>query len=235
MNLKICIIEDEKSIARYIIDCCSAYFKDASIKHFSTKSDAKDWLESNEVDLVLLDLNLNGKDGFDLLRELAVGRFHTIVVSAYRERAIEAFELGVLDFVGKPFSEDRLNKAFDRFAKSIKSTHHIAQLTIKKHNGLHFIPIDSIQYLKGAGNYSEIYVKGKRPELHNKSLDKLFQLLPTHFVRIHKSYIVALDSIVRIESHPGSKYIAILNDETPLPIGRTRVEELKQKLKGIYE
>lgn len=232
MNWKVCIIEDEKSIARYIQESCETYFSKAIIKHICSKYEAEDWLAGNEVDLVLLDLNINGEDGFDLLKQFSSERFHTIVISAYRERAIEAYEYGVLDFVGKPFSIERLHKAFHRFTNSIKSTHTIRQLTIKKHNGLHFIPIEDIVYLKGAGNYSEIYTEDSRPELHSKSLDRLSQLLPNQFFRIHKSYIVQLEMIQRIESSVGSKYGVILKDGTSLPVGRTRIDALKKELTG---
>lgn len=92
------------------------YSGKAAIKHFSNLEDAQDSLVSQPVDVMFLDLNLHGKDGFLLLHEQLVQPFHTIVVSANTDRALEAFELGVLDFVGKPFTQERIDKALQRFA-----------------------------------------------------------------------------------------------------------------------
>ena len=72
------------------------------------------FIENNSLDLVLLDLNLNGDNGFDLLTTAVSESFHTIVISAYKDQAITAFEYGILDFVPKPFNRDRLEQAFDR-------------------------------------------------------------------------------------------------------------------------
>ncbi|MFT5677052.1 MAG: two-component system response regulator LytT [Paraglaciecola sp.] len=77
--------------------------------------DADEFINENCIDLLLLDLNLKNRDGFQLLQQSVAGAFHTIVVSANVHRAIEAFEYGVLDFVVKPFSKPRLAAVFARF------------------------------------------------------------------------------------------------------------------------
>lgn len=74
------------------------------------------WPASTAYDAVLMDLNLEGEDGFLLLHRFCARAFHTVVLSAHGERALEAFALGVLDFVGKPLSRERLGLALDRLA-----------------------------------------------------------------------------------------------------------------------
>ena len=110
--MRILIVEDERVIAqrleRFIRE--QAPQRLTAIHRCTTLQEANAWLESNRVDAVFLDLNLHGKDGFELVKDAVTQYFHTIVVSAHTERAIEAFEIGVLDFIGKPFSADRIKK-----------------------------------------------------------------------------------------------------------------------------
>ena len=72
------------------------------------------FIKEQSIDLLFLDLNLNREDGYELLEEVAAESFHTIIVSAYKDRAIRAFEYGVLDFVAKPYTEERLSLAIQR-------------------------------------------------------------------------------------------------------------------------
>ena len=201
--------------------------KTSQIVGFSNLTDAQEYLKNNPIDLLLLDLNLNGANGFDLLKELVAQSFHTIVVSAYRERAVEAFEYGILDFVPKPFNKERLQKAINRLHDlHINETKFLAI----KHNGrIELVALEEVVYIQGAGNYSEVYLKNKRKVLHDKALDKLHHLLPDGFERIHKSYIVKMSEMQHIKIHQGSKYVMILKNSTTLPIGRTRYKELKEK------
>ena len=144
-------------------------------------------------DLLFLDLNLNGKDGFDLLQSVVAESFHTIVISAYKERAIEAFEYGVLDFIPKPFDMERLSKACLRITSPKQSEAQTKFLAIKKKGKRHLIRVEEIKYIKGAGIYTEIFLKNGQTAIHNKSLENLSLLLPQPFERIHKSFLVAMD------------------------------------------
>lgn len=226
----ICIIEDEDVIGKYIEKICTEYFDSTlQIKRFNTILEGKDWLTEKSIDLLLLDLNINGKDGFKLLENVCAESFQTIVISAYRERAIEAFDIGVLDFVGKPFSSSRLCKALDRFTKNI-GKNQLNKIPIKKHNGLIYIEIKDIISIKGSGNYSEVYLKNNTKHLYSKSLDNLVKLLPENFLRIHKSYIANLEEIARLESIPGSKYIAHLTNQSQIPVSRNEIKNLRKSL-----
>ena len=108
--MNILIVEDESRIAKRIERMTRDIFGDTlqSLKHINTLHEALPFIENNSLDLVLLDLNLNGDNGFDLLTTAVSKSFHTIVISAYRDQAITAFEYGVLDFVPKPFNRERL-------------------------------------------------------------------------------------------------------------------------------
>jgi DNA-binding LytR/AlgR family response regulator len=182
------------------------------------------------LDLVLLDLNLNGDNGFDLLKTAVSESFHTIVISANKEQAITAFEYGVLDFVPKPFNRDRLGQAFNRaITKEKTQTNTIKFLAIKKRGRIQLIPIEDLLYIKGAGVYTELFLANGKKELHDKSLEKLEQLLSPTFERIHKSYLVKLSEISGVIVESGSKYMAELKNGILIPIGRTKYKDIKAK------
>lgn len=230
--MKILIIEDEARIARRLQRMAISYFEqDVTITICDAVDKGLTYLENNTIDLLLLDLNLNGENGFDLLESVVSKSFHTIIVSAYADRAITAFEYGVLDFVPKPFDEIRLGQAFKRISQSLKTTEEpLRFLAVKKAGNIKLIELKDLLYIKGAGIYSELYLRNGNQVLHDKSLETLAQILPNTYQRIHKSYLVSLHLVERITIQPGSKYELILITGTVLPVGRSKYKELKKRM-----
>ena len=192
-------------------------------------AEAEEIVAQKKIDLLLLDLNLNGESGFELLKPLVAESFDTIIISANHNMALRAFEFGVLDFVPKPFSRERLEKALNRLSAP-ESTPEVSFLAVKKRGGLKMIRLEDISYIQGADVYSELVLKNGNTELHNKTLEQLERLLAPDFERIHKSYLVPFSVIQEIKVTPGSLYKAILKDDTELPVGRTRYKNLKLRL-----
>src|SRR5690554_5041046 len=126
--MNVLIMEDEPIIAQRNQRLLLEYYKTHPNFHrgrekiCATLEDGLDYLQENDVDLLLLDLNLNGKNGFDILKKFSVHSFHTIIISAYADLAIQAFEYGVLDFVAKPYDKERFFKAMDRAHYSSQRT-----------------------------------------------------------------------------------------------------------------
>lgn len=227
---RVLIVEDEPRIARHIEKNVRAVLGDGLEKLIlcGDLAQAMDVMESTDLDLLLLDLNLRGEDGFSLLDQSVAGSFHTIVVSAYRDRALEAFERGVLDFVPKPFGGARLELALTRFlASDRRSGPPTRFLAVKSPGRTRLIPLEEVVFLKGAGHYAEIHLENGEQTLHGKSLERLLVLLPPHFVRIHKSYIVNLEHAAEIRTLPGGVNELILKNGLSLPVGRTRLQKLK--------
>jgi len=230
--MRILVIEDESIIARRTIRMTQAHFGDSlvSIHHCDDLPSGLDYLNSNDIDLLLLDLNLNGEDGFDVLKEMVSHSFHTIIISAYTDKAIEAFEYGVLDFVPKPFNEKRLGQAFCRYTdKSEPKDNGLKYLSIQKRGSQHLIEVDDIVYIQGARIYTEIFFVDRKKEIHSKSLDRLSDLLPSSFERVHKSYIVDMQKVASIHAESGGKYTLTLKDGTQLPVSRSKYKGLKEK------
>ena len=230
--MNILIIEDEEVIAARLRRMVKAFFGDSldSLDHCDSLSDGLEFANTHELDLLLLDLNLNGEDGFDVLKNVLSRSFHNIVVSAYKDRAINAFEYGVTDFVSKPFNEKRLHQALSRtIPNSERDTDKIEMkfLCIQKKGSQHLVELKNLKYIKGARVYSEVYLKDGSKELHNKSLENLLQLLPSNFERIHKSYIVDMQEVEVLKVESGGKYTAILKSGDQLPVSRSKYKSIK--------
>lgn len=230
--MNILIVEDESRIAKRIERMTRDIFGDSlqSIEHVDALPEAMAYIKKNTLDLVLLDLNLNGDNGFDLLTTAVSESFHTIIISAYKAQAITAFEYGVLDFVPKPFNRDRLEQAYNRvITKEKTENNQIKLLAIKKRGRIQLVPIEDVLYIKGAGTYTELFLIDGTKELHDKSLEKLEQLLSDTFERIHKSYLVKASEVREIIVKSGSKYMAELKNGELIPIGRTKYKDIKAK------
>lgn len=226
--MKVVIVEDEFMVAKRLRRFVEISLATSltSLQHFSYLDDAQDYLSNASVDLLFLDLNLRGQDGFDLLKEQVSRSFQTIIVSANTDRAIQAFDIGVLDFVAKPFTQERIDKALERATQGGSAGK--ARFVSYKHLGkIELLAVTEIDYLSAAGHYSEITTKQNQTVLHDKNLDKLMALLPEDFVRIHRSYAVPMSNIKAFRTELGSRYWVELKNGNELPVGRTRYKELK--------
>lgn len=229
--MRVLIVEDEPVIARRLTRLLREV-AEGEITHLETRvtlDDARSRLVAGDVDVVFLDLNLNGRDGFELVTEAAAGAFHTVVVSAHTERALEAFEIGVLDFVGKPFDAERLRTTLDRL-RSARAAHPAAALAVRTAGRIDLVPIARVAYVKAAGAYSELMLTDGSRRLHSKPLDRLLAILPASFERVHRSYLVRLSDVVRLRAHEGSRYTLELATGEEIPVGRTRVEAVRKRL-----
>lgn len=227
--MNVLIVEDERVAARRLERLIREILedRDPSITRMETLKESLDFLENNSIDLLLLDLNLNGRDGFDILKNAVAGSFQTIIVSANTERAIEAYEYGVLDFIPKPFEKKRLMKAIERLEGERESGGSNTNVLVIKNRGrLSMVDIKEVHYIKGAGDYSEINLKSGDVQLHSKSLESLMKILPASYRRIHKSYIVDFNLIKDFHIHGGGRYECELEDGIKLPVSRTRYRDL---------
>lgn len=228
--LIIAILEDEKRVANQLQKLVGSILNDRPhrIHLFEDLEDARQFIEHTPIDLLLLDLNLNGDNGFDLLKQVSAHSFQTIITSAYRDKALEAFEYGVLDFVPKPFQKERLEKAILRLNGEAPAPTPAKYLVIRQSLQNLVLEIEKVIYFEGKGHHTQVELADGRTYLHHKSLGKLLHILPENFVRIHKSYVVNVDHIEQLNAFEGSKYELVLHNGVKLPIGRTYYQRFKQ-------
>lgn len=219
--MKVLIVEDITLVAERIASLAKRYLDNCKVQIAYTLENAKLYLLEESFDLVFLDLNLNGEDGFGLLKLAAASSFHTIVITANSDQAVRGFDLGILDFLTKPILENRFKIAIERFSNHTSSSRqHLKYLAIKSRGKIDLISIDEVVFIKAAGNYSEIYTGCKHHFLSDKNLDRLLQTLPSHFIRTHRSYIVPKNKINRIINYGAGKYGILLKNNEEIPLSR---------------
>lgn len=231
--MKVLIVEDEAVVARRISQFTRRLLEPRLtwLRVVADFEAAERILEATPVDIVLLDLNLGGRDGMQLLEAPVAGAFHTIIVSANTDHALAAFERGVIDFVAKPFTEERLGEALHRVTDPAGRSPHAAKyLAVRKNRRIDIVKVDDVLYVSGADDFSELVLVDGRRELHDKSLERLQSLLPADFERIHKSFLVRLTAAKALHVHEGSRYELELHNGEYLPVGRTRYRALRERL-----
>lgn len=230
--MRILIIEDEPLVRQRLLRLCGEHAgARARFDCAETVEQASERLDGKVYDGVLLDLSLEGEDGFDVLRQASAGAFHTVVVSAHHQRALEAFELGVLDFVAKPFTRERLGQALDRLLDIGRYRAGAARhLGVWRAHGVALVELAEVLWIRADGEHSELRLQSGRSELHDKSLQRLEAILPPDFVRCHRSYLVNLAHAATLTAHSGSRYTLTLHNGETLPVGRSVVGELRSRL-----
>lgn len=228
--MRILIVEDEPVIAQRIERLTRVLLgaRLMSIECAPSIEAAERTLRTAQFSLLLLDLNLSGADGFEILRRAAGEAPDTIVISANTDRALEAFELGVVDFVAKPFTQERLSQAFERIDRRSgqASTRYLACSLAGK---VDLVPLDCIVAIHGDDDYSNIETTSGRRHLHKKTLTSLERMLPESFQRVHRSHIVNFAQAERIISEGGGK-VVVLKNGSRVPIGRAYSAQVEQRL-----
>ena len=234
-TMRILVVEDETMVARQLCRIIGEILIDRphSINHCFSLSEAQLYLDQNAIDLLFLDLNLSGEDGFELLSTMVTAPFHTIVASANVDKALRSYEYGVLDFVPKPFNVKRIEKALTKICSHSEgnvAAGSAKYLGVKYLGKTQLIATDTITHIRADGRYSVLNLGDNITRLHEKNLKELMLILPEKFHRIHKSYLVNLDFALNISSQPGSKYELVLANHEELPIGRTYLSKLKARV-----
>lgn len=231
--MRVLIVDDEPILAETLRDivrqCVGPRLTSVTVRHSIEASRCHLWEEA--IDLLFLDLNLFGEDGFRLLHEATAGAFQTIVVSAHSDRAVEAFAYGVLDFIPKPASVARVRSALERFAGTRERRREdLKFLSSAREGAVELVPIAEILRLEADGKRSRAVRRDGSIASIARSLGELADALPAVFVRIHKSHIVNLDAVASLERSPGSRYHLTLRNGERLPVGRAFYPDLNSRL-----
>ncbi|MFT5668101.1 MAG: DNA-binding LytR/AlgR family response regulator [Vicingaceae bacterium] len=221
--LKYIIIDDEPLAHEIIKEFCSM------LPHLKLEQDcysameAMQFLNENKVDFMFLDINMPKLGGLDFLKTLT-NPPKTIITTAYKEHALEGFELNVVDYILKPFSFDRLVKAVNKVflnesktttVKEVVDSSSASRIFVKGDKKHHQIDLSDLLYIEAYGNYTKLFMKDEMLVSHEK-ISAFEELLPQDtFLRVHKSFIVALEKIKLIEGNQ----IQIGTDK--IPIGQT--------------
>lgn len=196
-------------------------------------------------DIVVLDVQMPGKSGLDVIREVGADRMPvTVFVTAHDEFALQAFEVHAVDYVLKPFDDTRLIRAlrhaesllrrpppYQRYAGLLATTGvnpeskprgaFAKRLLIRAGDRYRFLPVAEVDYIEASGNNLRVHSKGEVSTIRMTLQEMAEQLDPSGFTRIHRSTIVRIGMIKEIQPWFGGDYIAILLDGTQLRLSRT--------------
>jgi DNA-binding LytR/AlgR family response regulator len=224
-----CIIVDDEPAAHYVlVNYISKNPQLELVQQFYNAVEALNYLRSNEVDLMFLDIDMPEITGLQLLQTLNDPP-KTILTTAYSEFALESYDYGIIDYLLKPIHFPRFLKSLERFfsyytpEKTVPSNLFISFKT----DGIMIdLSINDIHFAQSYGNYIKIFTP-RKTYLASMTTNELEKSLPSEdFMRVHKSYIVAIDKINSSERE------ALLINEMRIPVGityrRALVERLKQ-------
>jgi two-component system LytT family response regulator len=206
-------------------------------------------LRRTPVDVLFLDVHLTRRSGFDLLAALGESRPPAVVfVTAYDQHAVRAFEVQAVDYLLKPFDDQRFAQALERarerlrlgkaqalaeqLARTLAPEAAAAARTLALKDGARavFVREDEIDWIEAQDYYVEIHA-GSAAHLHRETLHEMeLRLDPRRFVRIHRSAIVRIDRIRRLEALPSGDAAVILRDGTELRVSRSRREAIRAVL-----
>ncbi|WP_348822228.1 LytR/AlgR family response regulator transcription factor [Flavobacterium aestuarii] len=231
MKIKCVLIDDEPLAIKVLLNYFSNFTDFEVIGTFNNSLEGLDFINSNNVDAVFLDINMPMMTGFELI-SLLEKKTRIIITTAFREFAAESYDLEVLDYLVKPIPLPRFIKCIHKIEaehqlkNNIKIENHRIEphLFIKVDKKMVKINIDEILFVEGMKEYIKV-VTPEKTYITHKSLTSLTDELPSdRFMRIHKSYTIALNKVKSIEGNR----IQILS--YTIPIGRNYSKEVKTKI-----
>jgi len=217
-----CIAIDDEPKALEVIERYCAKTSLVSLKaSFREPVKAIEFLQHEKVDLIFLDINMPDINGMGLLQTLKVKPL-IIFTTAYSHYAVESYELNALDYLLKPITFERFLMALNKSVASLSSREKI--IFFKSGPQIHPVKKEDILYFEKDGNYITVYLRDKQI-LIRENMANIFDLVPAaDFLRVHKSYVVAIRHIAMIEVHQ------LIINSTKIPIGNTYRELLRAQL-----
>ena len=215
-------------------------------------------LKRGGVDVLLLDIQMPGMDGFAVLRAIPEEQLPVVIfLTAFDQHALKAFDAQALDYVVKPFSDARFRKAIDRARMQVRQRRlgraseglaalvaslrtpasvgvepkFLARIPVRSIGKVAYVKVDDIAWVGAADYYAELHTMDGRTHLVRETMQNLEERLdPARFIRVHRSAIVSLEQVSEIRTDSAERQFVVLRDGTKLPLGRSRREALEGAL-----
>jgi two-component system LytT family response regulator len=224
------IVDDEPLARRGIRQLLAPYSDVQVVGECRDGREALRALASHQPDLVFLDVQMPGLDGFGLIRVHGIERMPlTVFVTAHDDFAVRAFETQALDYLVKPLSESRFKTTMQRVLERLRARLG-ERIAVPTDAGELLLDANEIDWIEARDDYSEIHAGAERYRIRASLAALVRRLDPARFTRIHRSAIVRLDHVreLRTSGRDGST-VARLRDGTELPVSRRRLTGLKQR------
>lgn len=246
------LVVDDEPLARDSV--CLLLEQDTDIELVAavgSGADAIKYLHQEQIDLLFLDIQMPQINGFEVLANLPTNYSpHTIFITAYDQFALKAFEVNAIDYLLKPYSDQRFEQAVSRaktlleegkqgnenadfLAHHFANKHYPTRLAVKERDQVLIVQVADICWFKGAGAYVEVGTSDKKYLIHD-SLKQLEQLLnPSDFIRIHKSTIINANMIQKLEPYFNGEYFITLVTGEQVKLSRNYKDRLSAIAHGL--
>jgi len=240
------IVDDEELARRVLRELLRAHNEVEVVAECPNGFEAVKVVAELKPDLLFLDVQMPKLDGFEVLELIAEGPA-VIFVTAYDQYALRAFEAHAVDYLLKPFGADRLKIALERAKERLGGklpppaelaaiarppAQYLERIVVKDGSRVHIIPVSKLDYAEAQDDYVALAVEGKK-HLKQQTLSNLEKALdPERFLRIHRSYIVNLDRLGKVEPYGKDTHVVVLTTGTQLPVSRSGYARLREILES---
>jgi two-component system, LytTR family, response regulator len=242
-----CVIVDDEKLARDLLREYIQQIPDMEIVGEASKGkEAVEVIDKLQPDLIFLDVQMPGMNGFDVLDEI-VHDPYVIFCTAYDQYALKAFEKNAVDYILKPLDQERFKLGVERAISRMKveqnnvgellrnlktenKTSYDSHIFVQKSEKLLNLPVDEIVYLEASGDYTILTTKNDQ-FVSSSGIGKLEEILnPEIFIRVHRSTIININSLKEIEKHfNGGMVVKMLNGKS-FPVSRTYAKLIRKKV-----
>lgn len=255
-TLRVVVVDDEEPARLLLRELLGEIGGVEVVAECANGHEAVRTLGESEVDLVLLDVQMPEIDGFEVLELLGDEAPAVIFVTAYDDYALRAFEVHAVDYVLKPVEEERLDEAVNRARERIEADRrpesespapdvellrreirrarrepaHLERILVRDGSDIHVVAAEDLDYVEAQGDYVMLEA-GERSLRKPERLSHLADALdPGRFVRIHRSYVLNVDRLEKLELYAKDSRVAILHDGRRLPVSRSGYKRLRERL-----
>jgi two-component system LytT family response regulator len=247
MNTTCLIIDDEKLARELLTEFLESFPQIEVIGECSKGTEAVEQINKLKPDLIFLDVQMPGMNGFDVLDQIEHEPY-VIFTTAYDQYAIKAFERNAVDYVLKPLDQERFKLAVERALKQKKMeegnleglldslrtvnprTTYDSHVFVQKSEKLFNLPVEDIIYLEASGDYTVISTKNDQ-FVSSSGIGKLEELMnPDTFIRVHRSTIINVNSLKEIERHFNGGMVVKMQNGKSFPVSRTYAKLIRKKV-----
>ncbi len=245
MSYKVIIIDDEPLARSVVKEYLQKHAQLELVEECSNGFEGVKAVQQHQPDLIFLDIQMPKITGFEML-ELIENPPHVIFTTAYDEFAMQAFEANAVDYLLKPFSQERFDKAISKWMEKNKTTDSKAtenllkeaarhpqqneRIVVKTGSKIKIIPVQEIHYLEAADDYVKI-ITAEGAFLKKQTMGYFEDVLDgSLFVRTHRSFMVNIQEITRIDPYEKENHVALLKSGAKIPVSRAGYPKLKSIL-----
>lgn len=247
MIVRVLIVDDEELARSYLTELLSAESDVVVVGQAGNGFEAVKLIGELAPDLVLLDIQMPKLSGFEVLELLEPHPPAVVFVTAHDEHALRAFEVHAVDYLLKPVEPSRLAAALERVRERLRTPEPapdaarlaasaripgrpLERVLVREEGRVHVVPVGELDYVEARDDYLCLSHRGRKLRKQQTLADLEAQLDPERFVRIHRSYLLNIERLSRLDLYARDSWLAILVDGTKLPVSRAGHARLRERI-----